>query len=105
MISNYELIIKCDAFYKMAIALSDLKINPSGMRNDSINLVRKQRQSNVKMKPIEIDIYPGEKPFLSDGRHRLSVAKELGDKTINAIIRYYDEEANVLNIEQTIINI
>ncbi len=100
------LIARCEAFYKIAIShMSELTIDPSGMRDESIEMVRKQRESSMKMRPIEIEVYPDTKPFLADGRHRLSVAKERGDKTIDAIIRYYDNEANVVSTEKTVLNI
>jgi len=101
-----ELVRKCEMFYKTAVShLSELTIDPSGMRDESLELVRKQRKSNVKMRPIEIEIYPGHKPFLADGRHRLSIAKERGDKTIDAIVRYYDEEANVIKTDKIVLSI
>ena len=97
---------KCEKFYKLAIShMSELTINPSGMRDDSMEMVRNQRNSNIKMRPIEIEIYPHTKPFLADGRHRLSVAKERGDQTIDAIVRYYDEEANVIKTDKITLNI
>jgi hypothetical protein len=101
-----DIVKKCHFFYKMAIShASELKIDPSGMRDESIELVRKQRESDIKMRPIEIEIYPNENPFLADGRHRLSVAKERGDKKIDAIVRYYDEEGNVIKKDKIVLTI
>lgn len=100
------LLDKCELFYKMAISqVSELAIDPSGMRDESFELVRKQRTQDQKMRPIEIEIYPGHKPFLADGRHRLAVAKERGEQTIDAIVRYYDEEGNVIKREKITLNI
>lgn len=67
------------------------------MRDESFDLVRSQRKSKQKMRPVEIDIYPDQKPFLSDGRHRVAIAKELGDESLNAIVREYDDDAHVIN--------
>jgi hypothetical protein len=68
---------------------AQLEIAPSGMRPESLEQVRAQRDAGQTMRPIEVSVYPGERPFLQDGRHRLQVAQERGDKTIEARIRYY----------------
>lgn len=105
---KYQTIInKCNLFYKLAniYNISDLNIDYSGMRPESLNIVRKQRSNNIKMRPIEIEIYPNSKPFLADGRHRLTIAKELGESQINAIVRVYDEDGNVTNKENIIISL
>lgn len=103
-----DLINKCHQFCKLANKIdhvSQLQIDHSGMRPESLNIVKKQRSNNVKMRPIEIEIYPNSKPFLADGRHRLQIAKELNDKSISAIIRYYDEDGNVIDRQNTIISL
>lgn len=76
--------------------VSQVRVDDDGMRPESFELVRKQRASNIKMRPIEVDVYPETGPILGDGRHRLAIAKELGDASIEAIIRVYDDDANVL---------
>ena len=80
---------------------SEISIDPSGMRNESLDIVRKQRKSNILMRPVEIEVYPNYKPFLADGRHRLAIARELNEKFLNAIVRYYDEEGNVIDKKNT----
>lgn len=48
------------------------------------------------LKPVEVSIYPGEKAILSDGRHRMLAAEEAGAKSIQARVRTYDAEGNLL---------
>lgn len=93
---------KCLAYFKAAFinTIDDIEINYSGMRPESLELVKKHRLSGIQMRPIEIEVYPElDKPILSDGRHRLQIAKENNDSSINAIIRYYDNDGNVVNKE------
>jgi hypothetical protein len=77
--------------------VSELRIDRRGMRPESLALVRKQRDRGERMRPIVVECYPGEQPFLADGRHRLQVATELGDKTIEAVVRVYDARAEVVS--------
>lgn len=75
---------------------SDARIPSEGMRSESMDIVRKQRANGDRAakRPIEISVYPGHTE-LTDGRHRLAVARELGDKRIRALIRYYDHKGHV----------
>lgn len=85
---------------------SQLQISRSGMRPESLELVRRQRELGLPqaLRPIEINVWPDSGIHLSDGRHRLTIAKELGDPTIEAIVRYYDDEANVIDeVYQTLL--
>lgn len=78
---------------------SQLQVNYSGMRPESLDLVRRQRALGLPQasRPIEVNVWPDSGIFLSDGRHRLTAAKELGDSQINALIRYYDDEGYVVD--------
>lgn len=51
----------------------------------------------LSMDPIEIDLYPGSRPGLRDGRHRLREARERGAKAIRATLTRYDEEGEQLS--------
>jgi hypothetical protein len=77
-------------------AVDELNVSDSGMRPSSMDVVRIQRAGNETARPIEVDIYPDVGAILADGRHRLAVARELGDDSIEAIVRVYDDEANVI---------
>lgn len=103
---NIDTIIdRVEKFYKQATVpvfyASELKIEPSGMRPESFDIVYKQRAAKQTMRPVEIEVYPNEQPYLADGRHRLGVAKKLGDDSLNAIVRYYDNDGNVINTGST----
>ena len=50
-----------------------------------------------KLEPVEVSLYPGEKPILSDGRHRLFAAEEAGASKIQARVRTYDADGNLLS--------
>lgn len=64
--------------------------NPEGMRPESFAYVRAAAARGQTLAPIEISIFPDlKRPVLQDGRHRLSVARERGDKSITATIRTY----------------
>lgn len=70
-----------------------LKIDNSGMRDTSLDFLRKHPTT----KPIRVEVYPDGVPFLADGRHRLQVAIERGDRSILAEIITYDDAANVID--------
>jgi len=98
------LLDRVNEFYKQALPIfytSQLVIEPNGMRDESLNLVKKQRESQATMRPVAIEIYPDHPPFLADGRHRLAIARKLKDKSLKAVVRYYDNDANVINSFET----
>jgi hypothetical protein len=99
---NKHIYNKCWIYSKASLInfVNDFDVNESGMRQESLDFIRKQRLLKHKIKPIEIEVYPElKKPILADGRHRLQIAKELNDYSIDAIIRYYDNNGNVLKKE------
>jgi hypothetical protein len=53
--------------------------------------------------PVEIHLYPGETPKLTDGRHRVLAAQRAGAPGVRASIRTYDDEARLLGIEEKFI--
>jgi hypothetical protein len=69
--------------------IEDVRIDPHGMRPTSLDVVRLQRGTNTTMRPVVIEVYPNEKPFLADGRHRVQVAQERGDPSVEATVRTY----------------
>ena len=69
----------------------------SGIRPESIEIVRRQRAIGAPMRPIEIDVYPDVGAVVVDGRHRLVVASELGDENIDAVIRVYGLNGDVIS--------
>jgi hypothetical protein len=78
-------------------SLEGVRIDADGMRPESFERVRAQRAAGEKMRPIEISFYPGEQPVVTDGRHRIAVARELGDDTILATRRIYDAEGSTVS--------
>ncbi len=60
-----------------------------GMRADSFARVRSERASGQRMRPIEVARYHDGRTVLTDGRHRLAVAREAGDRSISAVVRTY----------------
>lgn len=77
----------------------------TGMRPESFAKVKEQRASGEPMRPIRIEVYPGEDPVLVDGRHRLAVAKAAGDKSIEAHVVHYDKTGAPLREEKKTIAI
>lgn len=47
--------------------------------------------------PVRVELYPGEKASLGDGRHRMIAAKEAGADRVMARIVKYDDKGNVLS--------
>jgi len=89
----YRLVGQIEQFYKLAEdELSKILVHPEGMRQESFNYLRKNKVN----KPIEIEVYPDNKAYLADGRHRLEIAIENNRKFINCVVRYYDEDANII---------
>src|SRR5271154_2153971 len=98
------LLAQCQYFCKLAhldaiTRTSQLIIDPMGMREESMDLVRKQRHASEKMRPIVVTVYVDGTPVLNDGRHRLAIAKELRDTSIAAKIIYYDKDLNIVKQE------
>lgn len=75
-----------------------VRVDVSGMRPESLEIVRAERAAAKVMRPVEVSIYPGETPVIVDGRHRLQVATERGDKTISTLTRTYDHSGNVVSV-------
>lgn len=100
----FEAILNESIFFRKiaSLEMKNIRIDEDGMREESFDMVRKDR-ANGRMRPIEVSIYPGESPVLIDGRHRLEIAREMGDPFIEALIRYYDSEGSV--IAKKIINL
>lgn len=55
--------------------------------------------SGNPMRPIQINRYPGEAPFLVDGRHRMTAAIEAGAKDILTEVRTFDADGNLVGKE------
>lgn len=68
----------------------------SGMRPESTARVRQEKRPA----PIRIVVYQGEQPHLADGRHRVAVARERGDKSIDAVVEYRGRRGGVRRTER-----
>jgi hypothetical protein len=79
--------------------ISQVRILHSGMRLSSAAFVRETREAGAKLKPITITVEKGLQPHLSDGRHRVQIARERGDKTIEAVVRYVGPRGAVRKTE------
>jgi ParB-like chromosome segregation protein Spo0J len=69
------------------------------MRPESFEAVRRQRDSGA-VAPIEVAVYAKEGAVLTDGRHRLAVAKQEGDTEIDAIVRHYGPRGGLLRTQR-----
>jgi hypothetical protein len=76
-----------------------------GMRPQSIEKVKAERASGKPMRPVDVDVYTGQKPLLADGRHRLEVAREQGDHTIQARVTHYNKSGDPVRTEHTSLKI
>jgi hypothetical protein len=85
--------------------ISQVAINRSGMRPESHAFVRGARAAGRALKPIVIVVQKGHRPYLEDGRHRLDVARERGDTTIRAVVRYVGSRGAVRKTEMRSIRI
>jgi hypothetical protein len=85
--------------------ISQVRINRSGMRLASAAFVREAREAGRKLAPIAITVEKGHAPYLSDGRHRLQIARERGDKSIEATLRYVGPRGAVRKTEKRRIRI
>lgn len=79
-------------------SIDEVGIDAEGMRPESLDTVREQRAAGEEMRPIEISQYGDEGPKLIDGRHRLAVARELGDEDIAAKIRIHTSEGDLVRM-------
>jgi hypothetical protein len=68
----------------------------SGMRDESLERVREEFASGNAPRPIELAKHPDGTIELQDGRHRMTVAKELGLTELPAKMRVYDDDLNVV---------
>lgn len=79
-------------------SIDEVGVHAEGMRPESLDIVREQRAAGEEMRPIEISQYGDEGPELIDGRHRLAVARELGDEDIAAKIRIHTSEGDLVRM-------
>lgn len=91
--------------YVRVTRISQVRVNYSGMRPESFARVRAERAAGSPMRPIRITVFRGEGAFVGDGRHRLEVARERGDKTVDAIIDYVGPRGGVRKTERRKIRI
>jgi len=80
-------------------SIREVTIDYSGMRPESLDIVRGERASGKAMRPIVVEVWPGKAPILTDGRHRLTVARERGDTQISAIVREYSRSGKVVSTQ------
>lgn len=73
------------------IGVENFNYARDGMREESLAYAR----SDPNPGNVRVEIYPGERPVLADGRHRLAAAQESGAKTIKADVVTYDADGNV----------
>jgi hypothetical protein len=66
------------------------------MRSESLDHLRAHPEDANRLGPPRIDVWPDSGPVVGDGRHRMAIAAERGDKTIKADIVHYDTEGNVI---------
>lgn len=91
--------------YVRVTRISQVRVNPSGMRPESFARVRAERAGGGPMRPIQISVIRGQGAVVVDGRHRIAVARERGDKTVDAIIRYVGPRGGVRKTERRRIKI
>lgn len=81
----------------------------SAVEAQDIALGKAPSATGERMKPVDVSVFPdeGNGPIfnLADGRHRMAVARDAGATHINARIRYYDADGNVLRTEQAPLSI
>lgn len=75
--------------------LEEMNYLRSGMREESLARVREEFASGKQIRPVEVAKYPDGMFALQDGRHRMTIAKELGIDELPAKIRVYDDDLNI----------
>jgi hypothetical protein len=66
------------------------------MRTESLDHLRVHPEDADKLGPPRIEMWPDSGPVVADGRHRMALAVERGDKTIPVNVVHYDAEGKVL---------
>ena len=78
------------------VRLKDVDVEPSGMRDESLERARVERQLCTEVRSVRIDYWPDrKKPVLSDGRHRVEAAVQAGATDIPAVVTVYGPRGGV----------
>ncbi len=108
-----------------SLGLVNARYARDGMREESLNFARKayapkaevfpgppmsaaeraQKIATTEIKPVRVELYPGEAPALGDGRHRMQAAIEAGAKDIRANVVTYDAEGKAIGEVERLISL
>lgn len=70
-----------------------------GMRDDSFSHLRAHPEDANRQGIPRIEVYPDSGPTVADGRHRMALAAERGEGSIDAEVVRYDADGNVVSRE------
>ncbi len=88
---------------KLKMPEPELRVNvdavakSSGMRKESFDYLRANPKEANRLGPPRIDVWPDAGPVVGDGRHRMTIAFERGERSIDANVVHYDGEGNVIS--------
>jgi len=74
-------------------------INRRGLRESSFEHLRAHPETGNRLGPPRIDVWPDVGPQVGDGRHRLLLAAERGETSIDARVIHFDREGNAVSDE------
>ena len=86
-------------------SVPQVRIDWEGMRPESLAFLRARRALGGNVKPIEVSVYPDTGAVLVDGRHRLKIAREHEDRSIQAIVRTYGPRGGLLSTRRTLLTL
>lgn len=69
----------------------------TSMRPESSKFMREHPERANELGLPRIDVYEGEPPAVGDGRHRMQAAIDRGETSIDANVRHYDKEGNLVS--------
>lgn len=69
----------------------------STMRPESAAAVKANPEAANRLGLPRVDIYEGEPPAITDGRHRMQAAVDRGESSIDATVTHYDREGNIIS--------
>ena len=94
-------------------AAKDIEVNvagqrfgeDAGMRKESFDFLRKHPSEANRLGLPRIEIYPDEGPAIGDGRHRMAIAYENGERSIEANVVHYDADGHVISERREHVNL
>lgn len=89
---------------KGGMSIDNIHLDRSGLRAESLAAAHAAHAAGTAAPP-EIAVFPGQKPFVQDGRHRILAAQERGMESLPIKVRRYDDAGNTLSLTHEPLNL